>query len=119
MPSKLTLALAEANREIAGMVTRLSENRARNPGLRPGEMRALHRELARVGKQLSSPSLRRPQDAGLEAAIREYVGNLEALRGALGKIQEALTHRRERVKKEFAHMHSARAWMQTYRNISR
>ena len=120
MSSELTIALQEANREIGALVTKLSENpvHTQNPVLRPGEIRSLHSQLTRVGKQLNLFSCGLAEDDASEAAIREYVGNLEALRGLLGKMQQVLTSRRERIRKELAHMHAAGAWMQTYRNVS-
>jgi chromosome segregation ATPase len=117
MPSELIVALQEANREIRGLVTKLSENsvEANNAGLAPGELQALSQKLAQVAKLLGRVSSAQPKQEALQAVISEYAGNLETLKRVLGKVQDALGRQRDRLKKDFEHLSSARAWVETYR----
>jgi DNA repair exonuclease SbcCD ATPase subunit len=117
MPSELIAALQEANREIRWLVTKLSENsvEANNAGLAPGELQALSQKLAQVAKLLGRVSSAQPKQEALQAVISEYAGNLETLKGVLGKVQDALGRQRDRLKKDFEHLKSARAWVETYR----
>lgn len=117
MPSELVVALQEANREIRGLVTRLSEGsaEANNVPLPPGELQALSRKLSRVAKLLGRVSPAQPEQEALQAAISEYTGNLETLKGVLGRVQDSLGKQRDQFKKDFEQLNSARAWLETFR----
>ncbi len=117
MPSELVVALQEANREIRGLMTTLSENsvEANNVALPPGELQALSRKLSRVAKLLGRVSPAPPEQEALQAAISEYTGNLETLKGVLGRVQDSLGKRRDQFKKDFEQLNSARAWLETFR----
>jgi DNA repair exonuclease SbcCD ATPase subunit len=117
MQSELIVALQEANREIRGLISGLSENsvEANNAALSPGKLQVLSQKLAQVAKRLDGvPPDQRKQEA-LQAVLSEYVENLETLKGALGKVQDSLGKQRDRLKKDFEHLNSARAWVETFR----
>jgi hypothetical protein len=61
------------------------------------------------------PRFRGCDDDALRAVLSEYVENLETLKGALGKVQDSLGKQRDRLKKDFEHLNSARAWVETFR----
>jgi len=86
--------------------------------LRPGELQALTRKLARVPKQLWRVSPGGPEDIVLNAALSEYAGNLQALKTVLAKFQDSLVKRRDRLKKDLENMNLARAWARTLRDVS-
>jgi chromosome segregation ATPase len=117
MQSELIVALEEANREIRGLVSKLSENsmEADNAVLSPGELKALAEKLAKVAKLLERVSPAQPKEEALQAVLSEYVDNLEKLKGVLGKVQDSLGKQRDRLKKDFEHLNSARAWVETFR----
>jgi DNA repair exonuclease SbcCD ATPase subunit len=117
MQSELIVTLQEANREIRGLVSKLSENsvEANNAALSPGELQALSRKLAQVAKRLDLVSPAQPKQEALQAVISEYVDNLEKLKAVLGRVQNSLGKQRDRLKKDFEHLNSARAWAETFR----
>jgi chromosome segregation ATPase len=117
MQSELIVALQEANREIRGLVSKLSENSVEENQavLSPGELKVLARRLAHVAKLLGRVSPAQPGQEALRATISEYAGNLERLKGVLGKVQDSLGKQRDRLKKDFEHLNSARAWVETFR----
>jgi chromosome segregation ATPase len=117
MQSELIVALEEANREIRGLVSKLSQNsvEANRAVLSPGELKSLAEKLAQVAKllELVSPALRKEE--ALQAVINEYADNLEKLKGVLGKVQDSLGKQRDRLRKEFERLNSTRAWAETFR----
>jgi chromosome segregation ATPase len=117
MQSELIVALQEANREISGLLSKLSENSVEaNPAvLSPGELKALSEKLAPVAKLLDHVSPAQPKPEPLQAAISEYVRNLEKLKNVLEKVQDSLGKQRERLKQDFEHLNSTRAWVETFR----
>lgn len=117
MQSELIVALQEANREIRGLVSKLSDNsvEANYAVLSPGELKALAQKLAHVAKLLDHVPPAQPNQEALQAAASEYAGNLETLKGVLGKIQDSLGKHCDRLKKDFEHLNSARAWVETFR----
>jgi DNA repair exonuclease SbcCD ATPase subunit len=117
MPSELIVALQEANREIRVLVSKLSENSAgaSNAALASGELEALSRKLARAGQLLGRVSPAQPEREAQQAALSEYAGNLETLKGVLGKFQESLGRQLDRLKKDFEQLNSARAWVKAFR----
>jgi len=120
MQSELIATLQEANREIRGLISKLSgkKGEAYNVALVPGELQALSRKLARIAKQLGRVPPTQPKDEALQAAISEYAENLETLKRVLGGAQDALGKRRDQLKRDLDHMHSARAWMEAYRSTN-
>jgi chromosome segregation ATPase len=117
MQSELIVALQEANREIRGLVSRLSENsvEADKAVLSPGELKALAEKLAKVAKLRELVSSAQPKEEAVQAVLSEYVDNLETLKGVLGKVQDSLGKQRDQLKKDFEHLNSARAWVETFR----
>ena len=117
MHSELIVAMREASREIGELVTKLSENSVEgsHAALPPGELQALCRKLAQVAKRLDLVSPSQPKDQALQAAINDYVDNLETLRGLLITVQDTLGKRRDRLKKDFERLNSARAWAESFR----
>lgn len=117
MQSELIVALQEANREIRGLVSRLSENSAQadNAVPSPGELKVLTEKLAKVAKLLELVSPAQPKEQALQALLSEYVDNLKTLKGVLGKVQDSLGKQRDQLKKDFEHLNSARAWVETFR----
>lgn len=117
MQPKLIVFLGEVNREIRGLVSKLSENsvEGNKAVLSPGQLKALAGKLAQVAKLLDLVSPAQPKEDALQAAISEYVDNLEKLKGVLGKVQDSLGKQRDRLKKDFEHLNSARAWVETFR----
>lgn len=117
MRSALIVALQEGNQEIRRLVSKLSENslEANNPAPLPSELQALARKLARVANQLGRVFPAQTNEEALQAAISEYVANLERLKRVLGKVQDSLGKRRDQLKKQFEHMNSARAWVEAFR----
>jgi predicted nucleic acid-binding Zn-ribbon protein len=118
MQSELIATLQEANREIRGLVSKLSgkKGEACNAALLPGELQALSRKLARIAKQLSHVPPTQPKEEALQAAISEYAGNLETLKAALEGVQDALGKRRDQLKRDLDHMNSTRAWVKAFRS---
>ncbi len=117
MQSELIILLEEASREITGLVSKLSDNGV-DPACTappPGELKALSGKLAQVGSLLARRSPAQPNDATLQAALHKYVTNLETLKRALGEVQDSLGKKRDRLKKGFDHLDSARAWVETFR----
>jgi chromosome segregation ATPase len=117
MQSELIVALEEANREITGLVSKLSEKsvEANHAVLPPGELKALTRKLARVAELLGCVSPAQPKEEALQAVLSEYADKLARLKGVLGKVQDSLGKKRDRLKKDFEHLNSARAWVETFR----
>jgi chromosome segregation ATPase len=109
--------LEEVNREIRGLVSKLSENsvEGNKAVLSPGELKALAGKLAQVAKLLDLVSPAQPKEDALQAVISEYVDNLEKLKGVLAKVQDSLGKQRDRLKKDFEHLNSAQAWVKTFR----
>ena len=109
--------MQEANREIRGLVSRLSENsvEADKAVLSPGELKALAEKLAKVAKLRELVSSAQPKEEAVQAVLSEYVDNLETLKGVLGKVQDSLGKQRDQLKKDFEHLNSARAWVETFR----
>ena len=120
MQSELIATLQEANREIRGLISKLSgkKSKAYNAALLPGELQALSRKLARIARQLAGVPPTRPKEEALQAAISEYAGNLQELERALGGVQDALGKRRDQLKRDLDHMNSARAWMEAFRSTN-
>jgi len=117
MRSQLIVLLGEVNREIRGLVSKLSENsvESNKAVLSSGELKALAEKLPQVAKLLHLVPPPQPKDDALQAPISEYVDNLEKLKGVLGKVQDSLGKQRDRLKKDFEHLNSARAWVETFR----
>jgi hypothetical protein len=117
MQPKLIVFLGEVNREIRGLVSKLSATsvEANNAVLPPGELKALSEKLAQVAKLLDLVPPAQPKEDALQAVISEYVDNLEKLKGVLGKVQDSLGKQRHRLKKDLDHLNSARAWMEAFR----
>jgi len=117
MQSELMVFLGEVNREIKGLVSKLSENsvEANNAVLPPGELKALAEKLAQVAKLLDLVPPAQPKEDALQALISEYVDSLEKLKDVLEKVQDSLGEQRDRLKKDFEHLNSARAWVETFR----
>jgi ABC-type hemin transport system substrate-binding protein len=109
--------LEEANREIRGLVSKLTENSVEpnHAVLPPGELKALAEKLAQVAKLLELASSAQPKEEALQAALSEYANNLEKLKGLLGKVQDLLGKKRDRLRKDFERLNSARAWVETFR----
>ena len=120
MQCELIVFLGEVNREIRGLVSKLAENSldANHGVLPPGKLQALAEKLAQVAKRPERVSADQRKQEPLRAAISEYVKSLEALRQALGNVQDSLGQRRDRLKKDFEHLNSARAWVETFRATS-
>ena len=99
------------------MVSKLSENsvEANNAVLPPGELKALAEKLAQVAKLLDLVPPAQPKEDALQALISEYVDSLEKLKDVLEKVQDSLGEQRDRLKKDFEHLNSARAWVETFR----
>jgi hypothetical protein len=116
MQSELIVVLEQANRAIRGLVFKLSGNseQAGNAVLIPGELKALTEKLAQVAKLLELASPAQSREEALQAVLSEYVDNLGMLKGALGKAQDSLGRRRDRLKKAFEHLNSVRAWVETF-----
>ncbi len=121
MPSDLIAAIQEVNRNITGLVSKLSQNsfQANSSGLPPGELKSLDQKIAQVPKLLGQFSPAQTDREVLRDELHQYVENLEALRTVLRKVGEVLGKRRDRIKKKFNHLSSARAWMETYRATHR
>jgi hypothetical protein len=117
MQSELIVFLGEVNREIRGLVCKLSDNRAeaKNAALSSSELKALAQKLAQVAKLLDLVPPPQPKEDALQAVISEYVDNLEKLKGVLARVQDSLGKQRDRLKKDFEHLNSARAWVETFR----
>jgi chromosome segregation ATPase len=117
MQSELTALLEEANRAIRGLVSRRSENsgQAGPITLSSSELKALSQKLAQVAKLLPQVSPTQPKEQTLQAVLSEYVDNLEKLKGVLGGAMDSLGKQRERLKKNLAHLNSARAWVAAFR----
>jgi Lon protease-like protein len=117
MPSELIVAVEDANREIRRLLANVSATgvETHNAVLPPDELRALSRKLARVAQRLCSFPPSQPKEEPSQAAIGEYVGNLETLKRVLERVQDSLAKKRDRLKKEFEHINSARAWAEAYR----
>jgi len=117
MPSELIVAVEEANREIRRLVAKLSSSdvEAHKAVLLPVELQALARKLGRVAQQLGRDSPAHQKEEALQAAIGAYVGNLETLKRILERVQDSLGKKRDRLKKDFDHISSARAWVEAYR----
>jgi len=120
MQSELIATLQEANREIRGLVSKLSGKKGEvyKPALLLSELQALSRKLARIAKQLARLSPTHPKEEALQAALSEYAGNLEALKRALGGVQDALGKRRDQLWRDLDHMNSARAWVEALRSTN-
>jgi len=120
MQSELIVALEETNREIKGLVSKLSQNNveANSAALSPGDLHVLSRKLSRVAERLGCVAPGQTKEEALQAAISEYVGNLETLKRVLAKVQDALGKQRDRLKKDFEHMNSARAWVEAFRTTN-
>jgi len=117
MPSDLIIAMEEASREIRKLIAKVSATHVEtnNAALPPGELQVLSRRLAQVAQQLACVSPAQPREEAFQAAISAYVVNLEALKRVLGKVQDSLGKKRDRLKKDLEHMNSARAWAEAYR----
>lgn len=117
MQSEVIDLLGEANREIKALVSKLSRNKLEtdNAAIPPGELQALSRKLAQVATMLGEVSPCQREEVTLKAAIDQYVANLETLKTGLGKVQDSLGKQRDRIKKDFKQLNSARAWVETYR----
>ena len=120
MQSELICAVREVSEDIRGVVSKLSgrSGEAGNAVLRPGELQALTRKLARVPEQLGRVSPGQPEDTALRAALSEYATNLETLKTVLAKLQDLLVKRRDRLKKDLENTNLARAWVRTLRDVS-
>ena len=120
MQSELIATLQDANREIRGLISKLSgkKSEAYNAALLPGELQALSRKLARVARQLARVPPTQPKEEALQAAITEYAGNLEELKSALEGAQDVLGKRRDQLKRDLDHMNSARAWVEAFRSTN-
>jgi len=119
MPSELSIVVQEANRQIRRLLAGLSAPgvEAQDAVLAPGELQALSRTLERVAQRLRSSPPSQPPEEPSEAAIREYAGNLKTLKRVLETVQGSLARKRDRLKKDFEHLHSARAWSVAYHTI--
>jgi hypothetical protein len=117
MQPKLITFLEGVNQEIRGMVCKLSEKRGEvdSAVACPGELKALAGKLAQVPKWLDRLSPAQRGEEALQAAIGEYLQNLETLKGLLINLQESLGKRRDRLKKDFEHLNAARGWVETFR----
>ena len=120
MQSELISALLEVSEDIRAIVSKLSgrSGEAGSPVLRPGELQALTRKLARVPKQLGRVSPGSPEDIVLRAALSEYAGTLMALKTVLARFQDSLAKRRDQLKKDLENTNLARAWVRTLRGVS-
>jgi DNA repair exonuclease SbcCD ATPase subunit len=120
MQPKLIVFLEEINREIGGLVSKLSEDRleGNTAVVAPGELKVLAEKLAQVAKLLDQVPPAQPKQEGLQAVINEYTGNLETLKGLLTKVQDSLSKRRDRLKKDLQQLKSARGWVETFRATS-
>jgi len=117
MPSELIIAVEEANQEIRMLIAKLSATtvETNNAVLPPGELQTLSRRIACVAQQLTCVSPAQPKEEAFHAAISAYAVNLETLKRVLGRVQDSLGKKRERLKKDLEHMNSARAWAEAYR----
>jgi uncharacterized coiled-coil DUF342 family protein len=117
MPHELSVFLGEVNQEIRALLSQLSQNsgEGNKAVLSPGELKTLAKRLAQVAKLIDGASPTKAKEEALQAAISEYVENLEKLKGVLSKIQESLGEQRNRLKKDFEHANSARAWVDAFR----
>ena len=117
MPSELIIAVEDANREIRRLLSNLSASEVgtHNALLPPDELQALSRKLARVAQRLGSFPPSQPREEPSQAAIGEYAANLETLKRVLERTQGSLAKKRDRLKKDFEHINSARAWAEAYR----
>jgi DNA repair exonuclease SbcCD ATPase subunit len=117
MQPKLIVFLEELNREIGGLVSKLSENSLEGDTavVAPGKLKVLAEELAQVAKLLDQVPPAQPKQEGLQAVINEYTGNLETLKGLLTKVQDSLSKRRDRLTKDLQQLNSARGWVETFR----
>jgi cell division protein ZapA (FtsZ GTPase activity inhibitor) len=120
MQSELIHTLHQANHEIRSTVSKLSEPNvaAIYTALPPADLQSLNLKLARVAARLRQLAPGRPKEAALESALNEYLANLESLKTALGTVQDTLNKQRDHLRKEFAHMNSARAWVEAFRAVS-
>lgn len=117
MESELISTLQEANQEIRSAILKWSETNvgAKHAAFPPGELQALSGKLAQVARRLRHLSPDQPKAEALQVAIGEYVSNLESLNTVLAGVQEALRKQRDHLKRDLAHTHSARAWMEAFR----
>jgi hypothetical protein len=117
MPTELIVAMEDANREIRRFVGKLSGTDVEfyKAALPPVELQALSRKLGRVAQQLGRVPPVHQKEAALQAAISVYVGNLETLKKVLERVRDSLGKKRDRLKKDFEHISSARAWAEACR----
>jgi len=117
MQSQFVAVLGEANRAISALVSRLCGNSAGAEAvdLSTRELKALSQKLTQVAKLLGQASPAPSEEPTLQAALREYVDNLQKLRAVLGTAMDSLGKRRDRVRKNLEHLNSARAWAETFR----
>ena len=120
VPSELIVFLREANREIGGIVSGLSDKKVGTQIAVPSfnELQALARKLGRGAKVLHAISPAQSKDEAIPALISEYVCNLEKLKGVLSEVQRSLEERRARLMKDLEHMSSAQAWVEAMRSTS-
>jgi len=117
MPSELIVVVEDANREIRRLLADLyaADFVTHNAVLVPDVLQALSRKLECVAQRLASFPPSRPREEPSQAALGEYVGNLETLRRVLEKVQDSLARKRARLKRDFERINSARAWAEAYR----
>jgi hypothetical protein len=117
MQCELVAVLGEANRAISALVSRLCDNSAgaERINLSTSELKALARKLAQVAKLLGRVPSTPPGEPALQAVLREYVDNLQRLKGVLGTAMDSLGKRRDQIRRNLEHLSSARAWAETFR----
>jgi hypothetical protein len=120
MQSELISALQKVNQEIGRTLSRLSEKDVASiyTALPPGELQDLNGKLARIAACLGRLSPGQPKEPELQSALGEYLANLESLKTVLVRVQDTLAMQRDQLKKDLAHMNSARAWVEAFQSTS-
>jgi predicted nucleic acid-binding Zn-ribbon protein len=120
MQSEVIRLLGETNREIKALISKLSRTQsADSTAISQGQLRALSRKLAQVARRLGGVSPSEREEVTLKAAIDQYIDNLKTLKTVLENVQDSLGKQRDRLKKDFGHLNSARAWAETFRATNR
>ena len=120
MQSELITVLRNTNQEIRSAISKLAETNVASiyTAFPPGELQALNGKLGRIAAGLGRLPAGQHSEAALVSALGEYLSNLESLKTVLASVQSTLAKQRDQLKKDLSHMHSARAWAETFRATS-
>jgi ABC-type phosphate transport system auxiliary subunit len=118
MPAGYLNSLLSANRELRNFLERVDALIHGTSDLGADQLRALGHILEAMAPEISEAKRAASLDASLQAEIREYTANLQALQASIEQVRCVLLARRAQIEAAQQHLGGLQGWTSAYRRTA-